>query len=420
MIGKSIKMSMKELIKYASVPRKRDKKTHRPYILLAVVVIMMWLVGCKSTEKVVKEKGGADGQVQTKVQTEKQAAEEKRVKVESKATGISEKGITGEEGKHKGGVGESGKAEKEARGWKNPEILWVKGWNVLIYSNASYKSGVAGMVIRGDKLEALLQKGEWYKVRAGELEGWVKGKEVTNREVEGIKIRKKKLTSKKRKKVKELIAKAKKLKKEWKEFEKKFWKYYNNREVWDKGVDEKGEDIVLRHRKDLRRLRSYPGMIYKTYYDIYKEDTNNLEAMKGMIEIGDKIYIPEHTGNIPELKVDPIYLCNRALLLNPPDKEWWYRVLAAQYYNKHSQKYLFFTLKTKEILERKGKTNTNTYADILYDLADFSTDINVKKKYYEKLLKEYPNWNLEYPDRVNIKDIKRKYNRIIKSQKKDE
>jgi len=55
MTGKSIKMSMKELIKYAPVPRKRDKKTHRPYILLAVVVIMMWLVGCKSTGKVVKK-----------------------------------------------------------------------------------------------------------------------------------------------------------------------------------------------------------------------------------------------------------------------------------------------------------------------------------------------------------------------------
>jgi len=47
--------AIKKLIKYASVPGKRDKKTHRPYILLAVVVMMMWLVGCKSTEKSVKK-----------------------------------------------------------------------------------------------------------------------------------------------------------------------------------------------------------------------------------------------------------------------------------------------------------------------------------------------------------------------------
>ena len=33
MIGKSIKMSMKKIIKYCTVPRKGDKKTHRPYIL---------------------------------------------------------------------------------------------------------------------------------------------------------------------------------------------------------------------------------------------------------------------------------------------------------------------------------------------------------------------------------------------------
>ncbi len=278
----------------------------------------------------------------------------------------------------KGMIKESGVTIKDKEVKVEIEDMWIQDWNALVYKEPEYNTSIVTMVNRGEKIRIEKQKGEWCKVKVGNKEGWIKREVTSETQVKGIKIESVKLSKKERIEVRKYIEEAERLLKsqdsDWEKLEKE---YQDGKVGYDEYVN--GQ----------REITSYPTKAYYLYKKAYEIDANNLEAMKGIIIAKSEMTDPTPGSegiDREKLKPDSIYLCNRALLLNPPDKEWWLWKLGKLYENKNKNISKILYEEYINISEKEHTYNSEYFFVLLRRLYIWTNDLNKKKYYLNKIL----------------------------------
>ncbi len=285
------------------------------------------------------------------------------------------------------------KAEEEQEVEIEGMNLWVKDWNVLVYSNAGHDKGVVTMVKKGAKLSPEKSKGERYKVKANEFEGWINNKSTSKTQIKGIEIKKKKITKAEKKKVKEYLEKG---------------KYYRDT-----------DEYIIHDNKKVPvggDYRTYDTKAEEYFIRAYEIDPNNLEVIRELVTSTGDDYISSYLVGFYNKHGTAgdfiIKILNYALELNPPDKEWWYNILGFYYEDDNKKLALFIYKKGLEFLEIRKDYENEYFPLFLYNIAELSNNLKEKKLYYERIINEYPEWNKD-TTKVNINDAKRNYKYLL-------
>lgn len=270
--------------------------------------------------------------------------------------------------------------EKKTKG----KSLYIKEWNALIYKGPSYKSNAIEMVNKGQVLEEMERKKDWVKIRIENgIEGWIPRKESSTNIIIPIIITNRKLTKEEQLKVDEYLKNAEKCFSDQKKAQEEFNRKYANT-----------TKVTYEYLEAQRDIQSYPGRAYYYYNEAYKIDPNNLEAIKGIITSREQIKAPDHSDwSATENELGLIELCNLALALNPPDKEWWYEKIGG-YYEGDNENQLALAMYKNAIyeLDKKSIQDNELYPLILYKMTFVISDLYEKKSFFERIKNKYPEW----------------------------